>query len=458
MTPKSLGEVLGYLRRTCAAQGASDLTDGELLQGFLTRREDAAFTILLQRHGPMVLAVCQRVLGDSHSAEDAFQATFLVLVRRAASIGKRELLSNWLYGVALRIALRARAQMAARRRRERQAKQMPRAEPLDELSCQEFRSVLDEEIGRLPDKYRFPIVLCYFEGKSYDQAAEELGCPKSSLAKRLTRARELLRRQLTQRGLTLAAAPLALFLAEKAAGASVTARLMMNTVNAAASVAAGKPPVAGYLSAAAVALVENAMKPRLSDVKTKLVLLVMAVVLAVVGAGLAAVVGMDDQTEHWPTVKPLSLKRALAGVGRHAAFGDEPRLQVLLQMGQTGRVTSVALSADGRHVVTASEDRTAILWEASSGKKLQTFQGHTDAVWSVSVSRDGKHLVTGSWDKTAILWDTSSGKKVQTFKGHTHRVRSVALCGDGKHLVTGSDDGTAILWEASSGKKLYAFH
>src|SRR5262249_19132425 len=145
---------------TCAPEGARDLTDGELLQRFLTNREGAAFTILLQRHGPMVLGVCRRVLGDAHAAEDCFQATFLVLLRRAASLQNRQPLAGWLHGVARRIALRARAQSATRRDRERGAGHMPRATSLDDLTWQELRCVLDEEVGRLPQKYRDPVVLC----------------------------------------------------------------------------------------------------------------------------------------------------------------------------------------------------------------------------------------------------------------------------------------------------------
>src|SRR5262249_18369244 len=156
-------------------------------------------------HGPMVLGVCRRVLGDAHAAEDCFQATFLVLLRRAASLQNRQPLGGWLHGVARRIALRARAQSATRRDRERGAGHMPRATSLDDLTWQELRCVLDEEVGRLPQKYRDPVVLCHLEGKSYDQAARELGCPKSSLAKRLTRARQLLHGRLKQRGITLAA-------------------------------------------------------------------------------------------------------------------------------------------------------------------------------------------------------------------------------------------------------------
>jgi DNA-directed RNA polymerase specialized sigma24 family protein len=137
MPSTTLGEVLGHLRRICA-EDARDLTDGELLERFLTRHEQAAFTLLLVRHGPMVLGVCRRVLGHSHGAEDCFQATFMVLVRRAASLQKQQPLGSWLHGVAQLIAMRARAQAAARRDRERRAAHMPRAESLDGLTWQEI--------------------------------------------------------------------------------------------------------------------------------------------------------------------------------------------------------------------------------------------------------------------------------------------------------------------------------
>src|SRR5262245_21383476 len=191
------------------AARAEDLPDAALLGLFLADRNEAAFRLLLSRHGPMVLGVCRRVLSDAHTAEDAFQATFLVLVRRAASIRKQPSLGSWLHGVARRIAVRARAQATAQRQRERRVADMARSGPLDDLTWQELRSVLDEEIGHLPEKYRAPMVLCYFEGKSYDEAAHALGWPKSSLASRLARGRELLRAGLSRRGLTLSAATLA---------------------------------------------------------------------------------------------------------------------------------------------------------------------------------------------------------------------------------------------------------
>ena len=176
------------MQTQCRESGSRPI--GELLERFLSRRDESAFTFLVRRHGPMVLGVCRRILGDPHEAEDVFQATFLVLVRRTRSIRRKESVGSWLYGVAQRIGLRARAQIAVRRLREREAGNMPGARPVDDLTLQELRSALDEAIGTLPEKYRTPIVLCYLEGKSHNQAAKELGWPKNSVTNRLARGRE----------------------------------------------------------------------------------------------------------------------------------------------------------------------------------------------------------------------------------------------------------------------------
>src|SRR5438132_651220 len=165
-----LGELFRFLRRESGA--GQDLPDGALLKRFLDQRDEVAFENLVQRHGPMVLGVCQRVVGDTHAAEDAFQATFFVLARKASSIRNQASLGSWLFGVAQRIAYKARAQAATRRDRERRAADMPHTETLNELTWQELRSILDEEIGRLPAKYQTAVVLCHLEGKSYDQAAQ----------------------------------------------------------------------------------------------------------------------------------------------------------------------------------------------------------------------------------------------------------------------------------------------
>ncbi len=203
-----MNHFLHHLRRTMApAEG--DVADGPLLERFVTRRDEAAFETLLRRHGPMVLGVCRRVLRRAEDVEDAFQATFLVLVRKAASLRRRELVGNWLYGVAYRAALEANAS-ARRRARERQVSEVPEpASPGGEAADWDLRAILDEELNRLPDKYRAAVVLCELEGRTRKEAARELGIPEGTLSSRLATARALLGRRLAARGVTLSAAALA---------------------------------------------------------------------------------------------------------------------------------------------------------------------------------------------------------------------------------------------------------
>ena len=196
MTPGTLSEVLRCLRQLADAQGARELTDGELLERFTARRDEVAFAALMRRHGPMIWGVCRRVLRDAHLAEDAFQATFLVLVRKACTIARGASLAYWLYEVAYRTALRAKLSAARRRERERQATAMTDTDPLTDAQWEELRPLLDGELHRLPEKYREPFVLCYLQGKTHAEAARLLGWAKGTVSGRLARARELLRDRL----------------------------------------------------------------------------------------------------------------------------------------------------------------------------------------------------------------------------------------------------------------------
>jgi RNA polymerase sigma factor (sigma-70 family) len=176
------------------------LGDGQLLERYLTRRDEDAFEALVDLHGPMVLGLCRRMLRDPRDIEDAFQATFLVLVRKAPAIQDRNLLSNWLYGVAYRVARRARTRTLRRRDRESTVGEVEAAAGPERPERPEFDPTLDQELSRLPEKYRVPLVLCYLRGRTHDQAAEELRCPVGTVRSRLARGRDLLRKRLTRRG------------------------------------------------------------------------------------------------------------------------------------------------------------------------------------------------------------------------------------------------------------------
>jgi RNA polymerase sigma factor (sigma-70 family) len=207
-----------YLPQNSVAPLPGGLTDAQLLNRFLTKHDEAAFELLVWRHGPMVLRVCRRILRDVHGAEDAFQATFLTLACKAGSIGKQEAVSSWLYKVAYRVALRAQAGSTKRSTLEKPLIDClagRSAEPSDEAAWRELGPLLDAEVRRLPEKYRAAFVLCYLEGKTNEEAAKELGCPKGTILSRLARARERLRKRLNQRGLALSGAVFPLLLDPK---------------------------------------------------------------------------------------------------------------------------------------------------------------------------------------------------------------------------------------------------
>ncbi|MBP3954661.1 RNA polymerase sigma factor [Gemmata sp. G18] len=232
--------ILDPLRRLISRQTGSALTDAQLLENFVARREEASFEVLLWRHGAMVLALCKRVLRDSHEAEDAFQATFLVLARKAGSIGRGEAVACWLYKVAHRIAVRLRTTAVKRQLGTESPDAVLAPETPDDAEWRDLRPVLDDEIARLPDKYRAPFVLCYLEGRTNEEAAAQLGCPKGTVLSRLSRGRERLRDRLARRGVALTASALAITLSRNAATATVPPALVPTTINVAIPFAAGK--------------------------------------------------------------------------------------------------------------------------------------------------------------------------------------------------------------------------
>jgi RNA polymerase sigma factor (sigma-70 family) len=212
---------------------AANQTDRELLDRFLRQQDETAFAALVQRHGPMVLGLCRSILDHEQDAEDAFQATFLILVRRAGTIANPDLLGCWLYGVAYRTARKARGQVARRREQERQVASVTAAEepPVDH-AWRELRSALDEELNRLPEKYRLPLVLCYLQGLTNEEAARRLGWPPGSISYRLARGREMLRDRMQGRNRGAPAGFFALVLAMPPEVGSLPGHLVHATVRA----------------------------------------------------------------------------------------------------------------------------------------------------------------------------------------------------------------------------------
>jgi len=205
MAIAKLSPFLGALTRAMAAETLRHQSDRELLEKFLAGKDEAVFEALVRRHGPMVYRVCWRVLQHSQDSEDAFQATFFLLAQKLRTVRNRDSLASWLHGVAHRVALKAKAQAATRGLHERQAGTSEAVLP-DEATWGELRTVLDAELGRLPERLRLPLILCYLEGRTQNEAASQLGWSKSTLIRRLDEARAVLGRRLTRKGVVWPAA------------------------------------------------------------------------------------------------------------------------------------------------------------------------------------------------------------------------------------------------------------
>lgn len=279
MANPCLADVLGYVRSLVGFPQADQLSDTALLRRFAEGSDEAALVSLLQRHGPLVLTVCRQVLVDPHAAADAFQATFLMLARRAPSIRRWESLSAWLHRVAYRAALRVQAAAARRQLHEREAAVMAKTD--EAARTTDWWPLLHAEVDRLPAKYRAPVVLCYLQSRSYQEAAKELGWPIGTVNGRLARARDLLQRRLTRRGVTLAGVPLILAASDNLA--AVPAALLNATARAAADFAGSN-----IAAPAAVSTLAETLLRELAWSRWKLTLS-LTLLLAALSAGAATV-------------------------------------------------------------------------------------------------------------------------------------------------------------------------
>jgi RNA polymerase sigma factor (sigma-70 family) len=281
-------EVVQQLRSVAQGRDEPALTDGQLLMRFIEQCDRAAVATLVRRHGSMVWGVCRRILESHQDAEDAFQATFLVLIRKATSIRKKEAVGNWLYGVAHQTALKARAMLAKRRTRERQEALMPERAVADKQTGRDLQALLDHELSRLPDKYRKVIVLCDLEGNTRTEASRQLGCPEGTVAARLARARKMLARRLTFRGVTVSGGVLAAALTQDAASGTVPASVVANTIKALSAVLLGQAAATGAISMKVAALAEGVLKAMFLNKLLKITaVLLLGVGLAAFSSGLA---------------------------------------------------------------------------------------------------------------------------------------------------------------------------
>jgi RNA polymerase sigma-70 factor (ECF subfamily) len=294
--------VLRHIRRTAFLHARDGPSDAQLLESFLTLRDETAFEALLRRHGPMVLGVCYRVLRHTQDAEDAFQATFVVLARKAASLQSRDLLGNWLYGVAHRTAMKARAMSIKRRSKERRAGAMRLEATPSDGSSDELLTQLDGALSHLPDKYREAIVLCELEGKSHQEVALLLGLPEGTLSWRLAHGKKLLAKKLSRYG----AGAIATALAKGTASARVPPALLHGTAKAALQVLAGQVLKAGLISTQVITLAEGVMKAMLLNKLKVFGVVVLALCMSTaVGLGYRAVAQEPGQGRSTPRAARL---------------------------------------------------------------------------------------------------------------------------------------------------------
>ncbi|MCI0457434.1 MAG: sigma-70 family RNA polymerase sigma factor [Gemmataceae bacterium] len=508
--------LLDHLYEVIGPPPVADASDGQLLDRFMNQRDEVAFAALLRRHGSMVLNVARRVLGNLQDAEDVYQATFLLLARRPGSIRKKDAVASWLHGVAYRLALRVRLQDNRRHAREQQVRAMVSDEPYVEAAWHELQELLDEELRRLPEKYRAPLVLCYLEGKTHEQAAHQLGWPVGTVRGRAHRAREMLRTRLTRRGLALSAPAFATALTAASASGAVPGSLVEPTLQAAMQVASGQVAAAGLVSAQATALAQGAM-PILLLGKLKLAMMVLLLVGAL-AAGATALLGAPAD-ESPPTSEPAAQARdpepaararatepaaqardpfpgavpagaiarlgterfALAGSFYHLAFAPDGKSLACAQMDSTIRLlevptgkelgrlgnpvapdrtqrnywaSSMTFSRDGKLLAVLKRVDGVVVWDLARAKEILRLKVDLQTeVSALDFSPDGKLLATGGNAQPPRLWEVATGNELRRLEGHLGPAPCIVFSPDGKTLATGSADQTVRLWDARSGKQ-----
>ena len=370
-------------RRSISATGSTaplvpvrpseDMADADLVDHFVRRNDQAAFAALLERHGPMVLGVCRRLLADTHEADDAFQATFLIFLQKARSLRDPASLGNWLYGVAYRVARRARTVAARWRAREREVPEMAAVDSSPDATWDELRPLLDKEIAQLPRKYQAPVVLCYLEGKTYTEAAQILGWAEGTVSGRLARARERLRSRLALRGLALSGALLPVLLSQK--GTDIVSPALAAAIRKGALAAVTGQSAAAAFSAKVAALAHGTLKA-LAISKLKVVLFVLGATCAL-GGGAAVV-------EWWLAAdKPNVLSSLHAWKDAfHRHLENLP-----------GTWELISLEKEGRPVSAEEVDNLKIVWIIQADQiVMQSKDGQSTAKYSLDPSANPKRI------------------------------------------------------------------
>src|SRR5262245_54350706 len=454
-------QVTGLLRRLGGVFGTRpDATgDSALLERFARHADEAAFAASLWRRGPLVWSVSRRVARHEQDAEDVYQATFLLLARKAGAIRRGNSVASWLYGVAHRLALRVRCDAARRRRREGGATAAAPEPVADDLTWRELREVLDAELARLPEKYRAPLLLCYFDGLTQEEAARQLGWSRRAVKYRLEGGRDRLRARLTKRGLTLPMALAGPLLAGGSATAAAPAALSEGAVRAALGFARGRP-VGPAVTAPVVALAEGGLKAMgVSKLQALTAALLAAVLLG--GAALLAGAALPQATAPTASPAPAGGRQGVDRQGDPLPRGAVRRLcSVRYPHGGVG----TAFLPDSKTVVSIRGGHAIPFWDARTGQLVREIDTGTFSVGQTcAFARDAKRLaVSGSvedaqwgWRHLVRVFDTASGKVLRSFEREGRDGASaLALSPGGDLLFSLSHTGKLRVEEVATGVEL----
>jgi RNA polymerase sigma factor (sigma-70 family) len=489
MAIRTINSLVPFLRTLGGLATDSSMSDGQLLRRFADQGDESAFAALVNRHGSMVLGVARRVLHDRGEAEDVYQATFLVLARKAGSVCWRESVAPWLYEVAHRLAKKANIAATRRRARELEASGSSCEQSRPDASWREVCTALDEEILRLPARQRQPLLLCYFEGETRDQAARHLGWSVRTLERRLQEGRESLRQRLARRGLELSGLLLAASVGQRSVRAAVPAVLGTRTVRA-ICLSGGNQSSLDF-STRALALA-NSVAGNGGKFLLKLALMTVAVLsISVVAAyparesspareaggvenqAVAPLAALDKDPLPAGAIARLGTTRfrngfvtyriafapngksiACASAGAGVALWGMATGKELHHFLESRHIYGVAFSPDGKVLACPGAGKVT-LFEAETGKEIRQLAGNQGGTtMCVAFSPDGKILASGGHDRLVRLWDTATGKELRQLEGHEDTVREIAFSADNSTLVSWSPGKSIRFWNVPRGRQV----
>jgi RNA polymerase sigma factor (sigma-70 family) len=471
-------------------------SDAVLLERYLHQHDEAAFAALVARHGTLVLRLCRRILGDAHAAEDAFQATFLILARKAHSLKQPDALPAWLYGVARRVALKARGR-ASRRTAAPLDETLfdPRPDPLTQLTAREVLDILDEEMRRLPVSQRSAFVLCCLEGHTQDEAARMLGSSIGSIKGLLESGRRRLQLRLKRRGVALSAALALVIVARDQVSARVPALLLQSTVRAA---------LGGSIGSTASVLAHSVLKAmfltKLTGVLTVTLTVALAAstMIALVSRAPMAAAPEDKKPAVPATVKDTDANKPQA---RTDALGDPLPAGAIARLGTVrfrhgAPIDRMLFTADGKNLISKGDDGVRVwdpatgkeLWRltpppgenwtqatdlSADGERLAVIHGSDSAIdfwsvrqgrkidsfgkgdyWSVRLSPDGNLVAVGTKLAGIEIWDVKRREKLHSWKAHQWQVWFLVFTADSRRLLTSNPEGKVRLWDVATGRQL----